>query len=267
MQESDATYDRRAFPLCRPTDCSKGAECERFKTEFINGAQRIEMVTLTTGPAAGGATLEYCLDDILLGMYPTSGVAGAPAGTLNAENTAKLVKAQKRAASILAPYFLLKNFRDALVREAGTHGRNMWVAYLRECEEAPDEQTTSQIKTEIQSSTILSTVGFRESSVSLYKRHITEKNTTIEPAASRISENDLCVKLLTAIGEAAPHLKLAADTELKAAPTRRVHVYPPTHANAGARSLSAIVTYFDGMCGTGAPPRGGAPPPSRTRSG
>ena len=90
----------------------------------------------------------------------------------------------------------------------------MWVAYLRECEEAPDEQTTSQIKTEIQSSTILSTVGFRESSVSLYKRHITEKNTTIEPAASRISENDLCVKLLTAIGEAAPHLKLAADTEL-----------------------------------------------------
>ena len=57
MQESDATYDRRAFPLCRPTDCSKGAECERFKTEFINGAQRIEMVTLTTGPAAGGATL------------------------------------------------------------------------------------------------------------------------------------------------------------------------------------------------------------------
>lgn len=87
MQESDATYDRRAFPLCRPTDCSKGAECERFKTEFINGAQRIEMVTLTTGPAAGGATLEYCLDDILLGMYPTSGVAGAPAGTLNAENT------------------------------------------------------------------------------------------------------------------------------------------------------------------------------------
>ena len=59
MQESDATYDRRAFPLCRPTDCSKGAECERFKTEFINGAQRIEMVTLTTGPAAGGATLEY----------------------------------------------------------------------------------------------------------------------------------------------------------------------------------------------------------------
>ena len=81
MQESDATYDRRAFPLCRPTDCSKGAECERFKTEFINGAQRIEMVTLTTGPAAGGATLEYCLDDILLGMYPTSGVVGAPAGT------------------------------------------------------------------------------------------------------------------------------------------------------------------------------------------
>ena len=75
MQESDATYDRRAFPLCRPTDCSKGAECERFKTEFINGAQRIEMVTLTTGPAAGGATLEYCLDDILLGMYPTSGRA------------------------------------------------------------------------------------------------------------------------------------------------------------------------------------------------
>ena len=48
MQESDATYDRRAFPLCRPTDCSKGAECERFKAEFINGAQRIEMVTLTT---------------------------------------------------------------------------------------------------------------------------------------------------------------------------------------------------------------------------
>ena len=88
MQESDATYDRRAFPLCRPTDCSKGAECERFKTEFINGAQRIEMVTLTTGPAAGGTTIECCLDDVLLGMYPTSTVAGAPGGTLNADSMA-----------------------------------------------------------------------------------------------------------------------------------------------------------------------------------
>ena len=36
-------------------------------------------------------------------------------------------------------------------------------------------------------------------------------NGRIEPAAQRISENELCIKMLRMIGEAAPPLKYAAE--------------------------------------------------------
>jgi hypothetical protein len=103
-------------------------------------------------------------------------------------------------------YILGERLRTKLISECGSNGREFWLAYIRECEETPDEQTIAIIKRDIESTTILSTVGFRKDSISQYELLLSAKNGTIEPVASRVSEHDLCIKMLTAIAEAAPHL-------------------------------------------------------------
>ena len=67
MQANEATYDKRAFPIARPTTCAKGAECKRFQEEFINGAQSIDIDN------------DYTLDDVLLGKDQGGDAPGAPA--------------------------------------------------------------------------------------------------------------------------------------------------------------------------------------------
>ena len=57
MQSNDATYDRRAFPICRPYDCSRGAEYRRFSREFLAGAQSIDVDD------------NYSLDEVVLGLH------------------------------------------------------------------------------------------------------------------------------------------------------------------------------------------------------
>ena len=100
MQANESTYDKRAYPIARPTDCSKGAECKRFQAEFCAGAQAIDIGEVVTGAHAGDDTLFLALDDIVLGMYPGGGGANAPGGVLNGENTRKLNSMQKKAAGI-----------------------------------------------------------------------------------------------------------------------------------------------------------------------
>ena len=65
MQANEATYDKRAFPIARPTTCAKGAECKRFQEEFINGAQSIDIDN------------DYTLDDVLLGKDQGGDAPGA----------------------------------------------------------------------------------------------------------------------------------------------------------------------------------------------
>jgi hypothetical protein len=55
MQASESTYDKRAYPIARPTDCRKGAESKRFQEEFLAGAQAVEV------------DADYTLDEVLLG--------------------------------------------------------------------------------------------------------------------------------------------------------------------------------------------------------
>ena len=56
MQLNDATYDRRAFTICRPYDCSRGAEYRRFSREFLAGGQSID------------ADENFSADEVLLGL-------------------------------------------------------------------------------------------------------------------------------------------------------------------------------------------------------
>ena len=128
MQANDSTYDKRAYPIARPTDCSKGAECKRFQAEFCAGAQAIDMGEIVTGAQAGGDTLFLALDDIVLGMYPGGGGANAPGGVLNGANTRKLNAMQKKAAGIMNKYFLDEDYRKSLrfARPASTPGTCGW---------------------------------------------------------------------------------------------------------------------------------------------
>ena len=52
---NDATYDRRAFPTCKPYAGDRGAEYRRFSREFLAGAQSLD------------ADDNYSIDEVLLG--------------------------------------------------------------------------------------------------------------------------------------------------------------------------------------------------------
>ena len=86
--------------------------------------------------------------------------------------------------------------------EHGGNGRDMWKRLKTECDEPPDEQSVAVLKKEITSATILQTVGFKHNSISSFKLHLDSINAKIEPVNARVSEHDLCVAMLVAIGDA-----------------------------------------------------------------
>ena len=166
---------------------------------------------------------------------------GGGAALTNAQNARR--KRVKKAAAIMMKYVLDKNLQATFLAEAHNNGRIMYQIYLRECVSAPDEQHALVLKAEINSSTILSTVGFKDNAVALYSRELSAMNGKIEPATSRFTEHDLTLHLLNAIGMASAHLKVDADKELKAAPAQRQFVHPVGHPLAGSRSLRAVVAH------------------------
>ena len=91
MQTNDATYDRRAFPICRPYDCSRGAEYRRFCREFLAGAQAVD------------ADNDYTVEEVLLGQDQGGDHPGAAAATTAAANRAH-ARRIKKAAGILQKY-------------------------------------------------------------------------------------------------------------------------------------------------------------------
>ena len=52
---NDSTYDRRAFPIARPTPGDRGSDCPRFQREFLAGAQAYKIDD------------DWSLDEVLLG--------------------------------------------------------------------------------------------------------------------------------------------------------------------------------------------------------
>ena len=247
MQSFAQTYDVRKYPICCPTNCAKGAECERFIREFLLGAQAIEI------------DAEYTLDEVLLGSDRGGDATGAEAHPgvaphlRDAEylaSTAKRTKRLKLAAAKIEKYFLDKNLHATLTRLYGKDGREMWKAYISACKDDQDDQATSERKINIMASTILSSVGFGISSVSKYKAFLDTENTAIEPDDDRISEAELSLKLLREIGNATIHLKVDADKEIKRKVAERTLIFPRTYPVIplrGTRSTAAIVDYYEGL--------------------
>ena len=158
--------------------------------------------------------------------------AGNPLPILNAAESARRRKRLRKLYKLL--YKHVKN-EEIRTRFIGTNsdGRLCWLILEEECAAPEDEMVTTQIKSEITNSTILGIAGFQEDSITRFSRWMQHKNGKIMPAAARVSEHDLCVKILTSISASAPHLKLEADKELKAPPGLGMHVYPGGHALAG----------------------------------
>ena len=76
MQANESTYDKRAYPIARPTDCSKGAECKRFQTEFLQGAQAVEVEKITTTTRGGGGAPGAPRPARVLGLEPDTAAPG-----------------------------------------------------------------------------------------------------------------------------------------------------------------------------------------------
>ena len=133
MQSFAQTYDVRKYPICCPTNCAKGAECERFVREFLLGAQAIEI------------DAEYTLDEVLLGQDQGGDAPGAPAhaGTAphgrapgDAEYLASLAKHTKRlklAAAKIEKYFLDKNLHATLTRLYGKTSAHVYSSHAQSC--------------------------------------------------------------------------------------------------------------------------------------
>ena len=193
MDRTGVSYDPKKYPICCPTTGERGEEGERFRDDFLLGAQTIEI--------GNGANL-YTLDQIFLGLDQGGGAAGAapmPGGGGAAAAQRNRDHRLRVAGGHLAKYILGENLRKQLMTEAGTDGRAMWLAYLRECVVPPvDEQTSATHKAEIAMSTILETVGYREGSVNMFKLRLEAINAKMSPA-DRVSEHDLCIRVLSAI--------------------------------------------------------------------
>ena len=162
MNSNESTYDRRAFPICKPYGCERGAEYRRFAREFLAGAQSID------------ADDNFSIDEVLLGTHQGGDDPSAAAATTQ-QATRSCARRNKKAAGILQKYILDERLRTLLVTEHGGNGRDMWKRLKTECDEPPDEQSVAVLKKEITSATILQTVGFKHNSISSFKLHLDKR--------------------------------------------------------------------------------------------
>ena len=171
--------------------------------------------------------------------------AGGAAPVLNAGAQRRRNTRLRKGYKLLFKHVENESIRSRFETEARNNGELCWNILDAECAAPEDEMVSEQIKAIIQGATILHVCGYIESSVTLFSRYLTHTNGKIQPVNSRLSEHELSVKMLSAISSAAPHLKVAADCELKAGVGARSFVHPAGHPLAGQRSLAAIVAHFD----------------------
>jgi hypothetical protein len=230
-RSSDA-WDRRVFSYCKPTDGSR-QDARRFLKEFIHGAM------------AHDADDQFLMSDVFTDDDAGGHGPNAPAGALTAAQQGARVKRHRKAAAVFLKYIINNPSLSQSLREAHPQdGHAMLELFRVKCDIPHTALTIADTKTEVLSSTLLGTVGFKIGSIANYELAITQLNNTIEPAQERLDESALCVHTLRAIGDAAPVLKLECDKELlrPAAARMCVHV-----AGGGQWSLQAVVRSFGMM--------------------
>ena len=238
----DANYDARKYVICAPHDGSKGIYFFSFADKFLNGLAMYDL---------RDANQDYDLCETALGTddngnYTPPG-ANAPI-PLPGPGTAAGKRRYKRIKILYALIYIhIENaeIKKMLSNEVYNDGVGAWTLIKRECDLPITELELEDMKQAVRDLVIISSVGYNKHSVSQFRRKLSDLNSTIPDPNDRLPENDLCLTLLKQISASCSSLSAVADTELKAAPAKREHVYPANHPRAGQRSLTAIVAHFE----------------------
>ena len=238
----DANYDARKYAICAPHDGSKGIKFYIFADKFLNGCAIYDL---------RDPNQDYDLCETILGTddngnYTPPG-ANAPIalpgpGTAAGKRRAKRVKL---AYALIYIHIENAEIKKMLSNEVYNDGVGAWDLIKRECDLPITELELEDMRQAVRDLTILSSVGYNRHSVSQFRRKLSDVNSKIPDPNDRLPENDLCLILLKQISTSCSSLSAVTDTELKAAPARREHVYPANHPRAGQRSLTAIVAHFE----------------------
>lgn len=237
---TNSNYDARKYPLCAPFDGVKGRAFNDFQDNFLTAIATVDLKDTNE---------THDLAETLMGTdeggdVPPPGMA-APIPMGGAAAQRRRLKRLKLSYAHLYQHISDESLRRMLAQFAYNNGREAWRIVVRECFEPVTELELEDLRRSIRDMTILSSVGYSEYSVSKFRRALSDHNAMIPTPADRLPEHELCVLLLSNIAKASVSLAPSADTELKAAPGSRIHVYPPLHPSAGARSLTAIVAHYD----------------------
>ena len=201
----------------------------RFKNDFLTGLAAWEIKDTNE---------IYGLDDTILGNDDHL------AEGLGAAAQRRLTKRLKQSFALIYNHTEDAILRRMLRSEAENNGRQAWTVLLRECDEPITELELENLKKNVRELTILGAVGYNDHSITEFRRALTNANDLIPDDEDRISEHELCLIMLHAIGSAAAPLAVATAEELKARPDERRFVYDEDHEHAGERNLTEIVLHF-----------------------
>ena len=212
VEALDTNYDARKYTICAPWYGERHPKFRLWQQAYIAGV-------------ADEGDDDAGLDQTLRGTDPggplwpaalAAAAAGNPPPAHGAAAQSRRNKRLRKAYKLLYKHVENEEIRTRFVNEGENDGRACWAILEEECAAPEDEMITTELKTTISNATILGVAGHQEDSITRFARWINHTNGKITPVADRVSEHDLCVKILTSISTASPHLKLEADKELKA---------------------------------------------------
>lgn len=253
-----SNYDARKYPLCAPHDGTKGLAFNTFQNDFLTAIATIDLKDPNEN-----WDLAECLVGVDEGgdVPPPGAIAPIPPGGQAAQR--RRAKRLKLSYAHLYKHIADESLQRMLAQYAFNDGREAWRIVFRECFEPVTELELEDLRRNVRTMTILSSVGYSEHSVSKFHRALSDENGKIPDAADRIQEHELCLLVLGGIARASSSLAPGADIELKAAAGQRQLVYPPAHPFAGFRSITAIISHFDPLW-RAAVQRGTIPPRAPT---
>ena len=218
-------YDQRRYPICPPFYGERGQEFLLFERDFLAGISDIG-------------------DEFALLIETLKGTDALPPNPGAGERRMH----QKRRRDLYGK--LYKHVENERIREQfatlGNDGRLAWELLERECRVELTDVEILELEGDWARANILSHVGYHESSITDFLRHLNALNARF-PFGGRKDQNALAVKLLSSI-DSPPELAVLATQELMLSPAtakfRRV-------INAGAanqafeRDPDAIAIFFD----------------------
>ena len=236
------TWDARKFPMCPPHDGTKGIKFRPWTNRFLAA---LSTVNFSTDPLE-----TFDLVETILGI-DEGGAAIPPGHVAPIPLPGGAAAARRRATRLKKAYAYIYQYVDCyplqlrFVSEAPNNGYAAWNILLGECDVPITDLELEDLKRNVRELGILSTVGYNEYSINMFRRALTEANSLIPTPNLRIGESELCLIMLRAIGTASPVLGTISDIELKATPANRQFTHPAGHPQAGQRSLEAIVQHFE----------------------